>query len=276
MKLEETQHMIIEGYSSDIKREWKRLTKHEGIIEYLTTVRYLEKYLPKGGVIADIGSGPGRYSLWLAEHGYDVVAVDPVENNIRSLKARFRGKGLGKKLISAHIGYAQNLDMLENEEFDAVVCLGGPLSHVMKLQDRQNAIKEFTRISKLGAPIFISIMGRLSVFNGTVRMFNEDLDSDYIMKWAETGDYFGGYGFLPYHGFKLNEVEELFGSSISLLAKVGLEGFASYSGAEIIKLKRNKRRWDRYLKIHFSICEDPETIGVSEHYMVVGKKRSNL
>ena len=74
----------------------------------LTTIHYLEKYLPKkGGVVADIGSGPERYSLWLAQHGCDVVAVDPIEKSIRLLKARFIARKLKKRLKGAYLGFAR-------------------------------------------------------------------------------------------------------------------------------------------------------------------------
>ena len=61
----------------------------------------------KGGVVADIGSGPGRYSLWLAQHGYEVVAIDPVEKSIKSLKARFAARKLKKRLKGAYVGFAR-------------------------------------------------------------------------------------------------------------------------------------------------------------------------
>ena len=80
---------IIKGYAASTLHEWDRLTSSNGIMEYITTIHYLEKYLPKNGVVADIGSGPGRYSIWLAQHGYEVVAADPVDNSIKFLKERF-------------------------------------------------------------------------------------------------------------------------------------------------------------------------------------------
>lgn len=241
-------------------------------MEYITTLHYLERYMHKGkALVADIGSGPGRYSLWLAEHGHGVVAVDPVERSIRSLKARFAARKLSQSLKGAHVGFAQNLEMLESKSFDAVVCLGGPISHIMGEGERKKAVMELVRIAKPGAPIFVSVMGRFTIFGGTVGRFQTDLDSRYIDKWAETGDYFGGYGFLPFHGFRPDELQGLFGSRVKILAKTALEGFASYRGDYVQKLMKNKRRWNKWLRIHFSTCEEPETIGVSEHYMIVAE-----
>ena len=262
---------IIKGYAAYTTHEWERLALSNGIMEYITTIHYLEKYLPKNGVVADIGSGPGKYSLWLAQHGYEVVAVDPVEKNIKSLKARFAARKLKKRLKGAYVGFAQSLEMLESKSFDAVLCLGGPISHIMEEKQRKKAAAELVRIAKPGAPIFVSVMGRFTIFGGTVSTFQTDLDSRYIDKWAETGDYFGGYGFLPFHGFRPYELEGLFGNKVKLLARTALEGFASYRGSYVKELMKNKRRWNKWLKIHFSTCEEPETIGVSEHYMIVAK-----
>ncbi len=88
---------IIKGYAASTPHEWERLALSNGIMEYITTIHYLEKYILKNGVVAEIGSGPGRYSLWLAQHGYDVVSVDPIEKSIKSLKARFAARKLKKR-----------------------------------------------------------------------------------------------------------------------------------------------------------------------------------
>ena len=70
MEYRKLQSMIIRDYAEHTGMSGKGFTKRNDIMEYLITIHYLEKYLPKRGVVADIGSGPGRYSLWLAQHGY--------------------------------------------------------------------------------------------------------------------------------------------------------------------------------------------------------------
>jgi hypothetical protein len=48
-----------------------------GPLEHERTRELLRRYLPEPPVrVADIGAGPGAYSLWLAERGYDVTARD--------------------------------------------------------------------------------------------------------------------------------------------------------------------------------------------------------
>ncbi len=65
------------GYDED-----SRLQSRHGSVEYLTTMRYVEKYLSPGMRILEIGAGTGRYSHVLARKGYRVDAVELVQHNI--------------------------------------------------------------------------------------------------------------------------------------------------------------------------------------------------
>ena len=47
-----------------------RLRSRHGMVEFLTTMRYIEKYLRPGMRILEIGAGTGRYSHALAQMGY--------------------------------------------------------------------------------------------------------------------------------------------------------------------------------------------------------------
>ena len=74
-----------EGDSGDIAAfyalglERDRLLGGQGALELARTQVLLERYLPAPpAVIADVGGGPGRYAIWLAERGYRVHLVDPV------------------------------------------------------------------------------------------------------------------------------------------------------------------------------------------------------
>ena len=73
--------------------EDKRLKSRHGIVEYTVSMKYIKEYLDslkeseKSNIrIADIGAGTGRYSIPLAEEGYDVTAVELVKYNLGILK----------------------------------------------------------------------------------------------------------------------------------------------------------------------------------------------
>ena len=62
--------------------EDSRLALKHGSVEFLTTMRYIEKYLRPGCRVLEVGAGTGRYSHALARCGYTVDAVELVAHNI--------------------------------------------------------------------------------------------------------------------------------------------------------------------------------------------------
>ena len=66
--------------------EDNRLALRHGSVEFLTTMRYIEKYLKPNSKIIEIGAGTGRYSHALARQGYAVDAAELVEHNIEVFK----------------------------------------------------------------------------------------------------------------------------------------------------------------------------------------------
>lgn len=65
----------------DMTRMSALFRKH-GMMEYLTTMKYIETYLRPNVRILEIGAATGRYSHALAQRGYRVDAVELLEHNI--------------------------------------------------------------------------------------------------------------------------------------------------------------------------------------------------
>lgn len=77
----------IENWYDNQYEEWDRLDRHE--IEFEITKRYLDKYITKPeSKIFDIGGGPGRYSIYLAQQGYKVTLLDLSGKNIEVAKEK--------------------------------------------------------------------------------------------------------------------------------------------------------------------------------------------
>jgi ubiquinone/menaquinone biosynthesis C-methylase UbiE len=53
----ESLKMFYDNYDED-----NRLRSRHGMVEFLTTLRYIEKYLRPGMKMVEIGAGTGRYS----------------------------------------------------------------------------------------------------------------------------------------------------------------------------------------------------------------------
>lgn len=65
-----------------------RLRSQHGMVEFLTSMRYIDKYIKPGMRVLEIGAATGRYSHALAQQGYQVDAVELVEHNIRIFRKR--------------------------------------------------------------------------------------------------------------------------------------------------------------------------------------------
>ena len=120
-----------------------RLLKKNRLPEYLTTMRYIEKYLTPNAKILEIGAGTGRYSIALADKGYAVDAVELVPHNISIMKKKVKPN----HRINIYEGNACNLSFLESNTYDIVLLLG-PMYHLFTDEDKHKAISESIRVAK--------------------------------------------------------------------------------------------------------------------------------
>ena len=134
--------------------EDKRLNSRYGQVEYITSMKYIHKYLEmlpgkKEDIrIMDLGAGTGRYSIPLAEEGYDVTAVELVKHNLGRLKQK-------SSLVHAYQGNAMNLKRFADDSFDLTL-LFGPMYHLHEREEKLKALSEARRITKPGGYILVA------------------------------------------------------------------------------------------------------------------------
>jgi len=125
-------------YDAHDEEEWERLDASlVGRLEWEGTVEYLGRYLPPGGRVLDVGGGAGRYAVWLAERGYDVVLVDPSEGQRELAREKVAAHDVGGR-VAVREDDVRDL-AFDDGTFDATLCLGGPLSHVLEADERDTA-----------------------------------------------------------------------------------------------------------------------------------------
>jgi hypothetical protein len=63
---------------------------------------------------------------------------------------------------------------------------------------------------------------------------------------------------------------------MAVLESVGLEGLASGHIKETNKLfKKHPNAWKIWWETHLKTCTHPTAVGISEHFLIVCKKRSS-
>jgi SAM-dependent methyltransferase len=266
--------LVREYYTGCVRAEWRRLVKdayHR--LEFETTLHFLKKYLPPNGLILDAGGGPGRYTLELAKRGYDVDLLDLTPANLDFARRRIKKAGLKDRVKDIVEGSIVDLSRYQDDTFDAVVCTGGPLSHVLSARDREKAVGELVRVARPGAPIFVSVIGRLGLLVLILMESQLEIDLPHFKPMRDTGDYFGVRGFTSCHFFLPEELPEAFRQQdVEILELAGLEGISTHHSRSLNQIARDEKRWKIWLETHLQTCTHPSVVGMSEHMLIVCRR----
>ena len=240
--------------------EDKRLNTKHGQIEYLTSIKYIEKYLKKNNKIIDIGAGTGKYSEYFKNKGYDVTAVELVKHNLRVIE---------KKGIKAVQSNATNLSKFDDESFDITI-LFGPMYHLIPIDEKEKALSEAKRITKTGGYIFISYcMNEYAIIthgfidnNIKESLKNNLIDENYKITPKENDLYsFVRIEDIDYLKDKVNLKREKI---------ISQDGPTQYIKKIINKM--DDETFNIYLNYHLSICERKELLGSGRHILDILKK----
>jgi S-adenosylmethionine-dependent methyltransferase len=147
----------INDYYNILYDEWSRLDRHR--LELEITKRVLDEYIPEKADVLDVGGGPGRYSIYLAQKGHSVTLFDLSENHIR--QAAVNAEKYGVTLKQMICGNALELDMhLPDRYYDVVLCMG-PMYHLLEEAERKEAVRQCLARLKPGGILIVSF---ISVF----------------------------------------------------------------------------------------------------------------
>jgi ubiquinone/menaquinone biosynthesis C-methylase UbiE len=136
-------------------------------LELVRTQELIARHLPDPpAAILDVGGGPGAYALWLAERGYVVHLLDPIELHIDEARAAAEAEGV--VLAGAVVGDARDLPHAD-DSVDAVLLLG-PLYHLQEREDRLRALREAHRVLRRGGLLAAAAISRFaSTVDGLAR-----------------------------------------------------------------------------------------------------------
>ena len=260
----ETKEILTNFYSN--YDEDGRLRSRYGMVEFLTTMRYIEKYLKPGMRILEIGAGTGRYSHALAQKGYQVDAVELVEHNIEI----FKQKTLPGENVTIRQGNAMDLGVFESDTYDVTLLLG-PMYHLFTKEDQHKAIAEALRVTKKGGILAFAYCGNEATLvqfcfgRGMIReeRYQKLVDPVTFKAASEPSELFQLY--------RREEIEELMQEfSVQRLHYVGTDMATNYMRDVIDAM--DDEMFDLYLRYHFAICERSDCVGTSHHILDVVRK----
>lgn len=261
--------MQTEKYLQDYYQSYNengRLQTRHGMVEFLTTMRYIERYLQPGMRVIEIGAGTGRYSHALAQKGYQVDAVELVAHNIE----QFQADTLENEPVTIRQGNALDLSDFADNTYDITLLLG-PMYHLYEQADQTKALSEAIRVTKPGGVIFVAYcMADPSIIDFAFRSGQIDFCIEQGLLDTETF----AVTSRPEDLFELYRVEEITALreqfAVTPLHLVAADGYARHMKDTLAAM--DNRTYQLYLDYHFATCERIELLGYSHHTLDIFRK----
>ena len=266
--MQDSAQTVRDFYNQSPEFEYNRIASRP---EFCLTIRYIDRYIKPGDAVLDVGGGPGRYSLYLAQKGCDVTLIDLSEENAAFAAERARERNLPLKTRQ---GDAREADTLTDGLYDHVLLMG-PLYHLLKEADRVEAVNAALKLLKPGGLLFAAF---ISMGGGLVYLLREAPEmvinpaEDHFITPLVAGESCASTTAFT-HAFFISQNEVLPFMARFPLEKLHLFGQESILAPnEHTVMAQPPEVIAGWLDLAEKLCEKEEYLSWAEHLMYVGRK----
>jgi SAM-dependent methyltransferase len=258
-------------YDLHAEREWERLERHR--TEYAVTLRALAEHLPPPPArILDVGSGPGRYAIALAQQGYFVTLVDLSRRSLDL--AQLKAAEAGIFLSSVYQADAADLPDAFTASFDAVLLLG-PLYHLLSEEARLRAVRGACRALVPGGVVYAAFISRYAPLRD-VAIHSPGWIIDNPERFAQLVD----HGLNP-AGASNSFTDSYFAHPSEIIPLMETGGFSTrrlialeglVAGHEETVNELEGETWEAWVDLNYRLGHDPVVYGAADHLLYIGRR----
>jgi 2-polyprenyl-3-methyl-5-hydroxy-6-metoxy-1,4-benzoquinol methylase len=246
--------------------EWGRLERHK--IEFDITKRYLDDFIKGENLqIFDIGGGPGRYAIYLAEKEHRVTLLDLSNHNIKVAKRKSAERGI---TLEDYIhGNALELDKFE-QKYD-VVLLMGPLYHLIEESERIKAVEGALKLLKPNGIIIASFISNYAPIQDNLsQLFPIESVKD-LLGYLKNGENKFKKSFTTAYFIDPKEARAFMKSfGLREIIFAGIENILGCKEKEINLLEENE--YKKWIEVGYHLSTDENLLGTSQHFLYIGRK----
>lgn len=133
----------------DVMTDWDARLAAEG--PFLLAV--LEESGARG--VLDVACGSGGHALWLARRGYAVAGADASPGMIALARQKAAAAGIAVPFVVAGLDNLQSANLQPPTDFDAVLCLGNSMPHVLTQAARVAALRAMAEMLRPGGTLVL-------------------------------------------------------------------------------------------------------------------------
>ncbi len=261
-------------YDAEGIKEWKRFDLHPVLrISFAIHQYYLRRYIHPGQRILEIGAGCGRFTQVLAEIGARVTVTDISPGQLALNRQQAETLGFShavEKWVECDVlNLSPHFAM---DEFDAIVCYGGPISYVFDLADE--AIHEMKKVVKPDGVLLLEVMTLWGCIHSSlpdVLKLPADLDRQILA----SGDLQASMKASSHcmHLYRAHELRQLLERNGLAIDVITASNALSTNWREYLStLSEESETWQYMLEMEIEACREAGCLDMGTHMIAVCRK----
>jgi SAM-dependent methyltransferase len=262
------------------EREWERLERRPmDRVSLELHRRLLARLVQAGDNVLEVGAGPGRFTIEMAEIGASVTVVDISPRQLELNRERVAAAGREAAVVARQVADVVDLSAFDDAAFDMVTAFGGPLSYLF---DRAGeGLDQMLQKVRPGGVVAFSVMSRWGALRmalaGVLQYEQQGLD-ELNRQVVETGDLTGEIAHVPgmslpheCHLFTWSEVDALLRTRRCELVAASASNYLSVNLGQLLEGLEGSL-WERVLEWEEKACRSPGALDAGTHILVAVRK----